>query len=477
MKFCSKVLVIFSLLGLTAATGTPDFLGRSVYVPSQDLHGSVAEDAFYSSPVLKNIANSSCVRVSPVYQSGRYFTFYSDTASFYSSLTTNTHLSAELRSDFSLSTTLNVQSKEISGSEKTVTGNDLVIIAKSVSFSLDKSCIDPSAFTDGFIRDLNALPTAVSSPWLSSSWRLYDTFLKKYGSHVMMEITTGSEISQSSYASTSSSYSERDFQVKSCIGLAGPTEVGKMNVSLCANVTNEEINTVSSMKMSTTLNLNGGTTTTRNKLLQERTPELIEQFMNEANETAAPIRYKLISVWDLLKQSFIGVSDDFIRGLNLEYYYRGFLNYGCQYENSGGQDLQKFDFTNTSTKDNPDYECTLAPKGCHNDDDCHYHIGVWCACRGPSCVLYETTTLDTGENKTTAYINADESWGWRGCDWKVWASVCECYNTNTERVRVWPDNALQLDALYKAHNSMIETRKKLKILANEGKRFKDREDL
>ena len=469
--------MILSLLGLAAATGTPDFLGRSIYVPSQDLHGSVAEDAFYSTPVLKNVSDSACIRVTPVYQSGRYFTFYSDTASFYSAITTTTGISTELESDFSLSTTLNVQSKEISGSEKTVTGNDLVIISKSMSFALDKSCLNSSTFTDWFIKDLNSLPTAVASPWLSSSWRQYDTFLKKYGSHVMLEVTTGSEISQSSYASTSSSYSERDFQVKSCVGLSGPTGVGKVNVSLCANVSNEEISKVNSMKMSTTLTLNGGTAETRNALLHERTTELIEKFMNEANETAAPIRYKLIAVWDLIKQYFIGVSDDFARGINLEAYYSGFLNYGCQYQNSGGQDLQKFDLTATSTKDNPDYECTLAPTGCHSDSDCHYHVGVWCSCRGSSCVHYGTTTLNTGDTKTTAYMNVNWPWGWHGCDWKTWGFKCACYNSNSERTRVWPNNVHTMGALYHAHNSMMETRKKLKMLADEGRAFKDREDL
>lgn len=27
---------------------------------------------------------------------------------------------------------------------------------------------------------------------------------------------------------------------------------------------------------------------------------------------------------------------------------------------------------------------TLAPTGCHSDSDCHYHVGVWCSCRGSS---------------------------------------------------------------------------------------------
>lgn len=475
MLLCLKVLVILSLLGLAAANDVQDFLGRSVYIPSQDLRGSLAGGAFYSNPVLRNII-SSCFHVTPLHQSSRYFAAYKDTASYYSSITTTTGLSTSLQADFSLGVTLDIQSKGISGSDKTVSGNDLLIVAKSKSFALDGSCLNLSAFTDGFLQDLSKLPTVVPSPWLKSSWQIYDTFLKKYGTHVMAEITTGSEIRQSAFASTSSSYSQRDFEVKSCIGLAGLTPVGMLNVNMCANISHEEITKVTSMKMSTTTTANGGTAATRNEILKHRTSELIEQFMNEANETDAPISYKFIAVWDLIKQNLIGVSADFIRGVNLEAFYLGYLNYGCPFSTSEGQNLQKFDITDTSTPENPVYECTLTPEGCHSDDDCHYHP-VWCACQGNSCVNYRATTLDTGKIKTTAYINRDEALGWHGCNWKYWGFVCSCYNDRIERVKVWPDNVNQMYTLYKAHNSMMEMRKKMEILAESTKTLKNREDL
>ena len=44
-----------------------------------------------------------------------------------------------------------------------------------------------------------------------------------------------------SLSRSSESYSERDFQVKRCVALAGPkTAVTKVGVSVCANVTDSE---------------------------------------------------------------------------------------------------------------------------------------------------------------------------------------------------------------------------------------------
>ena len=327
-----------------------------------------------------------------------------------------------------------------------------MIVAKSKSFSVDKAClVDNPSFTSYFLRDLNGLPTQIYTPWQQNSWQLYDSFLKKYGSHILTQITTGSEIDQRSFSKQWQSYSERDFEVKSCIGLASlGTDATQMGVSLCTNVTSQEVQRVKGLEMTTKLTVNGGSADTRNKLLNVRTQELIEQFMNEANRTNAPIRYKLTPVWDIIKQSFIGVSDDFVRGVNMESYYLGYLHYGCDYQQSGGQELQKFGFTQASSPESPQYECTLAPTGCKSPNDCHYHP-IWCSCEGNSCVHYKDTVLDTGKTKTTAYIN-HAPWGWQGCDWKVAGSVCNCYNSNTERKKVWPVDGSHYELAYKAHN-------------------------
>ena len=58
-----------------------------------------------------------------------------------------------------------------------------------------------------------------------------------------------------------------------------------------------------------------------------------------------------------------------------ENYYLEYLNYGCYFEESGGVEIQKFDYARGSSKHSPTFECSLAAEGCHSDDDCHYKFG------------------------------------------------------------------------------------------------------
>lgn len=395
--------------------------------------------------------------------SSRNFNYYKDTKSLYSSLTTSAGLSTSLQADYSLSFTLDSASKGISGFEHTVTGNSLLMVASTHQTLLNKDCINnPQTLDKHFLADFVKLPITIPSPWLKNSWTPYNLFLAKYGSHVVTSITFGSMINQMAFAETSENYSERDFQVKSCLSLAGPTEVGKLNVSLCGGIDKSEISRVTSMTMSDQLVVRGGTPDTRNHLIQERTPELITKFMNEANTTNSTIKYGFKSVWDILQVAFAGIDqDNLIRAINLEYYYLGYLNYGCDYRaTSTGVVLQKFDQTSTSTPESPQYQCSLGPEGCHSDDDCHYKP-IWCSCRGSSCIHYDHKKLSTGGDKVVAYANTDEDWGWHGCGWKKWAAgfKCICYEPHVWQV-VWSgDNK---DALFSALNrgSMRMTEKK-----------------
>lgn len=207
-------------------------------------------------------------------------------------MTSTAGLDSSLQSDFSLSFTLDSVSKGISSFKRTVTGNSLLIMAAASQTLLIKDCIiNPSYIDENLLTDFAALPEDINSPWQLNSWQLYDAFLKKHGSHVVTAVTYGSSINQMAFADTSDSYSERDFQVKSCLSLAGPTDIGKVNVSMCAGIDQSEITKVSTMTMSDSLVVRGGTQETRNALIKQRTAELIETFMNEANDPRANSLY------------------------------------------------------------------------------------------------------------------------------------------------------------------------------------------
>lgn len=260
---------------------------------------------------------------------------------------------------------------------------------------------------------------------------------------MITSMTFGSSINQMAFAETSESYSERDFQIKSCISLAGPADLGASG-SMCSGVEQSDIERVNSMSMSSKLVVMGGDPETRNEILQHRSDALIEQFMNEAQTTKAPITYTFTSFWEILQGTFAGNNqDNFIRSMNLEYYYLGYLNYGCGYQSSdGGQILQKFQLSAAATPSIPQYECTLAASGCHSNGDCHYKP-IWCSCRGPSCIQYKEQTLSTGNIKTTAIVNDNSDWGWNGCDWKpgLAGSKCICRWPSSTRKIVWGEDS------------------------------------
>ncbi|KAK2573129.1 DELTA-alicitoxin-Pse2b [Acropora cervicornis] len=99
-----------------------------------------------------------------------------------------------------------------------------------------------------------------------------------------LSIKSGASIKQTTFAQSSESYSERDFQIKSCVSLGGPTSVGEVGVKACGNISETERNRVSNMNTQVKLIVLGGTKNTRNALHSQITKELIEKLMNEADE-------------------------------------------------------------------------------------------------------------------------------------------------------------------------------------------------
>lgn len=382
---------------------------------------------------------SQCFKKEKLNSTRSHFEYYASTKAFYSKLATQAGLDASLQSAYSLSATLNSVTQSTSSSESKVSGISLIVEALTEKIHLDKDCLNDESFKfkKTFMEKLERLPLKIDNPWLKNSWRSYHDLLEQYGSHVVTSVLRGARIKQMSFSRSSESYSEREFQVKSCVSFAGPTSAGKVGVSACANVSKSESSKASDMSTTDKLFIRGGSAETRSKLLHDRSKELIEQLMNEAADTHSSVQHTFRAVWKVLQSRFPSGSPNYVRGLNLQYYYLGFLNYGCPYVKSGELKIQKFDYTDRSNDKYPEYECTLAKEGCHSNDDCHYKP-IWCSCRGSTCVHYKTVEQDTGVSKETAYANTKDDWGWQGCDWKVYGSYCACYNTHLDwRKVVW----------------------------------------
>ena len=129
------------------------------------------------------------------------------------------------------------------------------------------------------------------------------------------------------FAESPKSYSERDFEAKSCLLLAGPTATGEVGLKACADISQSEKSKASQMSTSDKVVALGGSLDTRNKLLDQETRSVneIQNLLNEASEAPSSTYF---GVADL--EHFTNSLPNRITqpqpGLDSEYYFLGFLN-------------------------------------------------------------------------------------------------------------------------------------------------------
>ena len=351
-----------------ATKGESEGLGKLVFPPNINLLDDFQEK---ENSIFDPLPSECFKKIINTTKSSCNFDYYKNTKAFYKSLATESSLSASLTSTFTLGATVSVATKSKSSEKSEVSGISLIKQALAEKIYVNKECLTSakmSTLNKEFMESLSSLPLKIKEPWLHNSWKAYSTFLEKYGSHVITSKETGSRFQQMVFAESSESYSQRDFQVKACILAAGPTNVGKLNVSACSSVNSSEILKAKNMSTSETRFVRGGLRDTNSALTKGTSAELIEKLMNEADDAPSPVQHTFRPIWEILKDRFKTGSKNHIRATILQYYYSGYLGYGCLYSKSGDVEVQKFDYTKQSESKKPEFECSLAKEGCHNDD-------------------------------------------------------------------------------------------------------------
>ena len=351
-----------------ATKGESEGLGKLVFPPNINLLDDFQEK---ENSIFDPLPSECFKKIINTTKSSSKFDYYKNTNALYKSLATESSLSASLTSTFTLGATVSVATKSKSSEKSEVSGISLIKQALAEKIYVNKECLTSakmSTLNKEFMESFSALPLQIKEPWLHNSWKAYSTFLEKYGSHVITSKETGSRFQQMVFAESSESYSQRDFQVKACILAAGPTNVGKLNVSACSSVNSSEILKAKNMSTSETRFVRGGLRDTNSALTKGTSAELIEKLMNEADDAPSPVQHTFRPIWEILKDRFKTGSKNHIRATILQYYYSGYLGYGCLYSKSGDVEVQKFDYTKQSESKKPEFECSLAKEGCHNDD-------------------------------------------------------------------------------------------------------------
>ena len=237
-------LTLFGMIAVTCRGNEIDpvrkELGKGVNLRKINLLGDFQEEA---SSVFEPLPEK-CFTKKKLHYTGSNYDYYASTKAFYSKMAVGAGLDASLQSSFTLGATLSSVVQQAESKESQVSGMSLNIRALTEKLLVSKDCFhneEISTLSNNFLKDFKRLPMTISKPWLANSWKDYSVFLNKYGSHVVTSVKRGASMKQTTFAESSKSYSQRDFQVKSCVSLAGPTSVGKVGVKACANVSKEEV--------------------------------------------------------------------------------------------------------------------------------------------------------------------------------------------------------------------------------------------
>ena len=436
-------------------------IGQGFFLPERDLLDTFTEGASVFSEVPSN-----CINIHEQSKTRNDRTYYKNTESFYKSMAVSASLSASLEGKFTMGFSLSSASKSISSNSDKVVGTSINLHTLKDYMQISKDCLNELEFSGNFEEDFARLPQNVENPSSRSSWGDYHNFLQKYGSHILKAVHRGSRMVQWTFAESSKGYHETDLTIRACIDLAKvPTEYGELNVNGCGNYSNQEIQRVSRLTMSNKLTLLGGTASTRSKLQQTRTPDLIEKFMQEGETNPSSAIYKFESIWNVLKERFIGQhSVSYVRALNLEAYYKGMLDFGCSRQTSGGVQLRNFIRLPTILSKLPYYACMIPPKGCQSDSDCHLGgAGSVCYCYGRSCLDYRKVSDSSSKIKEERVARKSKSGDYdsginNSCYYKFIAH-CDCHSSwGGGWKTLWPTNQMLKDeeVLWDVHEKFLK---------------------
>ena len=456
----SRILSLFWATLLSCQCTSAHYsIGEAFYLPKKDLLGTFIGGASIFQEIPKECITEHKERTTRNDRS-----FYENTESFYNSMAVSSSISVRLKGKFTMGFSLSSASASESSGSVEVTGTSINLYTLKDYYQISKNCLNNVQFSKEFEKDFGRLPTDIKDPSKRSQWEYYDTFLKKYGSHVLKAVHRGSRMVQWTFAKKTRKYSEEEFTLKACIDLAEvPTQAGLLNVNACGNYSREEIQRTSRLSTSKKLTLLGGTTETRSELQQTRTPELLAQFMREADTNPSPSIYKFASIWTVLKGRFIGERNaSFVKALNLEAYYQGMLDFGCQYLAHGSVVLRKF--IRTSSGKLPYYACSIPPRGCQSNNDCKLGgAGSVCYCYGPSCLDHQSVSDFSSKIKEQRVIRRSQSGSYySGINNSCYYAVpvrCVCnYNWGGGWKTIWPTGEIHEDEelLWDVHEKFLK---------------------
>ena len=237
---------------------------------------------------------------------------------------------------------------------------------------------------NSLLQDFANLPEEIEDPHEAISWKEYQTFLEKYGSHMIKKVKHGSSIRYFTFAKSSHAYTQREFQIGACLGFAGYVDFALINISTCSSIKHNEIVDRKAMKTTGKLTILGGSYEARSRLSLELPTNIVRFLESAANSSDQAIGNEFLPIWRIL--SFPGLNERVVENL------KAYLDFDCRYrrysrKGGNGVVLQEFVKSGSSIRNINRYVCRIPPLGCQENADCHRMLSG-CSCYGSSCVTW-----------------------------------------------------------------------------------------
>lgn len=398
------------LLGEQASPACPDDLcpglGNGFFLPNINAYSVNTGGAI----IFKERGVGQCASVSAAEQNNRAF---KDTDSM-EKFVNDVVAAAEIGGSY------NTALLSTQGTVQTMTGNesvlaktfhsatlDINVVTHAVDFLQSNECFSEDNLADGFLEEFEAL-ASVLEPSLEGSWSPYESFLRTFGSHVMMQQQIGSRFQQWESSMSSSSDILDTLKIKACAEVEGTTLGGGWSTEACAAYSSEEKNQALKAESESRRVILGGTQETRAALTKAVTQESLNAFVDSADEGQSPVRFIFEPIWQLLSKVYqpacaespgSRACENLQRASNLQAAYEGWMAFKCpRLETANHIVYQEFQRDAASSQGIWTYRCWAKKTGCNDGGvDCHMSGSSYCYCHGPSCIEVGDSVAGAGE--------------------------------------------------------------------------------
>ncbi|MGH1377034.1 MAG: MAC/perforin domain-containing protein [Alphaproteobacteria bacterium] len=353
----------------------------------------------------------------------KQYRYYSNIGQLQKTLSTRLNIEAEKNFLSTFKITIDAYYDKAEEKNYNIQGIELMQSALGQRHDIDLDCAEKWRINPTALQHAKKLKPITDQAHDKTAWVNYGDFFENHGTHVIISTTSGTLIRESSFSSSTTKLTEKQFKANACAEYEGLSPKGKNTFDACIGITDKEREDSKGLDTQAKGWYQGGTLSTRNALANAHTHDNPEQkyacsikLLNEAKESTSAINIRTKPIWEILTEHFRDQDDGekYIPQMRaMEQYYIGLRSFNCQEIKSPNDEnwfLRKFEYDETrSTAETPVYQCAIQKVGCHSDASCiktsHGKYSQHCYCAGKECVVHKNNIPDLRTDPPYGHYN------------------------------------------------------------------------